>query len=67
MTYAGMNGAVYMDGSSEVEQQSMMTGMGPSTEPSWGDNGVLNPYAATYQSESTQARRVRPFLQVMML
>ena len=53
MTYTGMEGAMYMDGS-PGEHQLNVTVTGPSAETSWGDNAVFEPYIASYQSASAQ-------------
>jgi hypothetical protein len=58
-----MDSATWMDGSSGAEQQFVMTGAEPSIETSWGNNVIIEPYVASYPSESTQSQRVRPFLQ----
>jgi hypothetical protein len=60
MTYMGMDSTVYMDGPPGLEQQLMMTGTEPRTEPSYGDSAVFEPYVATNQRELTQPQRVRP-------
>ena len=65
MTYTGMEGAMYMDGSSEVEHQLKVIAADQRAETSWGDdNGVFEPYIASYQSGQAQSQRVCPFLQV---
>ena len=65
MKYTGMEGAMYMDGSSEVEHQLKVIAADQSAETSWGDdNAVFEPYIASYQSGPAQSQRVCPFLQV---
>ena len=67
MAYTGMDSSAHMGGSAEMEPKFLVTETEPSVEPGWGDNPIFEPYVATYQSGSTQARRVRRVLQVVML
>ena len=54
LMHTGMDGAMYMDGSSGVEEQYKVTGTVPSAETSWGDSAVFEPYIASYQSAPAQ-------------
>jgi hypothetical protein len=56
-TNTGLDTKADMDGSSEAEQ-STTTGTGPSTEASWGEGGVFEPYVESQRWESTQSQSV---------